>query len=136
MTFLEGEISQKTGFNYWYYVLISLHPWHKKNVKIIFLLQKSNKITIFTLMNSFSFRVCFNNFVGFITPVVVKWHIHMKCLVAAPDLLVFPRILWLTARLLGSWRWGNHMVAGYRHIIFTQKYTCICAYICKTSQWL
>ena len=29
-----------------------------------------------------------NNFVGFITPVLVKWLIHMKNLVTAPALLV------------------------------------------------
>ena len=47
-------------------------------------------ITVFTLINSFT---CFfirklNNFVGFITPVVKKWLIHMRRLVAAPAPLV------------------------------------------------
>ena len=45
--------------------------------------------TIFTLINSFApfFLKIRNNFAGFINPVVEKWLIHMKSLVAEPTLL-------------------------------------------------
>ena len=49
-------------------------------------------MTAFTLINSFT---CFflrrlNNFVGFVTPVVKKWLIRMRSLVAAPAPLALP----------------------------------------------
>ena len=46
-------------------------------------------ITIFTLMSSFTCLLLknLNKFVGFITPVVEKWLIHLKSWVAAPVLL-------------------------------------------------
>ena len=54
-------------------------------------------------------------FVGFITPVVERWLIQLKSLVAAPVLFVLT-CLTLTARLLRSWWWGSHYVANYRGI--------------------
>ena len=50
-------------------------------------------ITSFTQIKSFShfFWKELNNSVGFVTPVMKKWHIQIKCLVAAPVLLVISR---------------------------------------------
>ena len=50
-------------------------------------------ITLFTQINYFVFFKKHNNSVGFITPVVEKWLIHMKTLMAAPALLVLSRVL-------------------------------------------
>ena len=94
-----------------------------KAIKITFTLLKINMITIFTLINSFI--CCFffrklNNFVCFISPVVEKWSIHMKRLVATPALLAFSRALLLTMRLLRSRWWGNHYSSGK-----LQRFNCI-----------
>ena len=51
-------------------------------------------ITIFTLINLLlAFLKKLDNFVCFLTPVVKKWLIHMKRLVAAPTLLVLSRLV-------------------------------------------
>ena len=52
-------------------------------------------ITLFTQVNLFTcfFKKKLNNFLGFITPVVEKWLIHIEGLVAAPVLLVLSRAL-------------------------------------------
>ena len=69
-------------------------------------------------------------------PVVEKWLIHVKRLVAAPALLVLSRALWFTMRLLRSRWWGNRH-SRYRGItVFTRQYLCIWACNCKNSQWI
>ena len=72
-------------------------------------MQKCVLITIFTLINPFT---CFflhnlNNFVNIRTPVVERWLIQMKRLVAAPALLVLSRVLFTiesTTPLRSGWR--------------------------------
>ena len=69
-------------------VLIYLHLWHK-DIKIY--IQEFNIITIFTLINSFTylfFNKKLNNFVRFIIPVLEEWLIQVKRLVAAPTVLI------------------------------------------------
>ena len=82
-------------------------------------------ITIFTLMNSF---ICFflqklNNFVGFITPVVKRWFIHMKRLVPAPAVLV----LSMVAGMLQKYFF-------ILYIFFLKNYVYLC--LMKTNNFL
>ena len=57
-------------------------------------------ITIFSLMNFICFFLLqkLNNFVGFKTPVVERWLIHMKRLVTALDFLVLSSVLFIIDR--------------------------------------
>ena len=69
-------------------VLIYLYLWHKNYINY-FSLQIFNMITSFTQINPFS---CFfwkriNNSVGFITHVLKRWPIRIRCVMAAPALL-------------------------------------------------
>ena len=73
-------------------ILIYLHLWNENYVRS-FLLEALTIIASFTQTNSFSyfFLKWLNNFVVFITPVVQKWRIRIKCLEAAAALLVVSR---------------------------------------------
>ena len=79
-----------------------------------------------------------NNFVSFITPVVEKWHIHMKKLVATPTLLVLSLVLFIVDHVTAQIevvRKSLNPVASYRGVTaVTQQYICIWA--CQSSQWL
>ena len=66
-----------------------------KTIKVTFSLQKFNLLVNLTQINSFScfFWEWLNNSVGFTTPIVKKWRIH------------------ITIALLESKWWGDHLVA-------------------------
>ena len=100
-------------------------------------------ITLFIQINSFT---CFffkksNNFVGFITPVVEKWLIHMKTLVTASALLaLYVSYCLMVDRTLLRWSKDGEMevvsksldvVANYRGInsIYTTIYMYLGLYL-------
>ena len=65
-------------------------------MKVTFSLRKFDMLTSFTKINLFFF-VSFEKdliiFVGFITPVVKKWRIRIKSMMAAPTLVVVSRFM-------------------------------------------
>ena len=105
---LVSDIFNKWNFSKNGFELLVLRYWFiyifdTKTIKITFTLWEFSMITIFTLINSFTCvfqKKTLNVFVCFITPVVEKWLIHMKMLVASPALFILSRVLWLTIRQL------------------------------------
>ena len=84
---------------YWFIFIYDKNNY-KKTIKITFSIKKFNMITIFSLMNFICFFLLqkLNNFVGFKTPVVERWLIHMKRLVTALDFLVLSSVLFIIDR--------------------------------------
>ena len=72
-------------------VLIYLHIWH---ISITFSIRKLNMIIVFILTNLFTwfFFQKRSNFVSFITPVVQRWLIQIKRLMATPVPFVLSRV--------------------------------------------